>query len=74
LVLGMETWNHIRFPDGTVSEVDVSDRQRIWTRPDGWRIAATSINHPQSRGFSAHAWQASVDDLLSRGMKQSQLE
>jgi hypothetical protein len=74
LVLGMETWNHIRFPDGTVSEPDISDRQRIWTRPDGWRIAASSVNHPQSHGFAAHEWQPFVDDLLLRGMKQLEME
>ena len=68
LVLGMETWNHIRFPDNTRSEVAVSDRQRTWTRPDGWKVAATSINHPQARGWRASDWQPMVDELLQRGL------
>jgi hypothetical protein len=70
LVLGMGVWDHIRFPDGSRSEVDGSDRQRLWIRPDGWRIAAAPINHPQSHGFSAVKWQPFVDDLLQRGMRE----
>jgi hypothetical protein len=70
LVLGRGIWNHIPFRDGTRSEVAVSDFQRLWIRPDGWRIAAASIYHPTgSHGFSVKKWQSYVDDLIERGLR-----
>jgi uracil-DNA glycosylase len=70
LVLGRGIWNHISFQDGTASTVAVSDYQRLWTRPNGWKIAAGSIYHPTgSRGFSGKKWKPFVDDLLARGME-----
>jgi hypothetical protein len=71
LVLGREVWNHIPFRDGTISEAVGGDYQRLWTRPDGWRIATASIYHPTgSRGFSIKEWQPFVDDLLERAIRQ----
>jgi hypothetical protein len=66
LSLGQRQWNHITFPSGwtsipTVEQPDV----RHWRSPEGFRIAATWVNHPSSRGFSVAKWNERVKSLLT---------
>lgn len=71
LVLGVSTWDEIRFDDGTRSVVEANDSiQRTWIRPDNHRIAATLIDHPRSHGFSPPLWASRVEALLVRGMDE----
>lgn len=57
LVLGVGTWDNIRFDDGTRSVIEGNDNvQRTWIRPNAHRIAATFIKHPRSQGFSPPVW------------------
>jgi hypothetical protein len=66
LSLGRRQWDHIAFPPHWKSlALSSEEAVRMWHTPTGDRIAATYINHPQSRGFSAKRWRPRVATLLA---------
>lgn len=66
LSLGQRQWNRIAFPEGwTSTPIAGQQHLRYWQSHPGLCIAATWINHPSSRGFSAAKWAERVTSLLS---------
>jgi hypothetical protein len=70
LSLGQRQWNHIVFPPDWKSVVVSSDEAvRIWHTAAGDPIAASWIDHPQSRGFAVERWRSRVATLLATSLQ-----
>jgi hypothetical protein len=70
LVLGVATWDAIRFEHDRASRMESDQGEhRTWTRPDGHEVVATWIPHPSgSHGFSRRDWDVRITHFLGRAV------